>query len=47
MTHSPTIGITARKGDDAWVREHTRNYINVLHEYGATTVPTIGGCGFW
>ncbi|MCB0161732.1 MAG: gamma-glutamyl-gamma-aminobutyrate hydrolase family protein, partial [Caldilineaceae bacterium] len=38
MTHPPIIGITARKGDDAWVREHTRNYINVLHEYGATTV---------
>lgn len=38
MTRSPIVGITARKGDDAWVHENTRHYITVLQEYGVTPV---------
>jgi putative glutamine amidotransferase len=38
MTRNLTIGITTRKGDDAWVRENTQNYINVLQSYGVTPV---------
>lgn len=38
MAHTPIIGVTARKGDDAWVRENTRHYIDVLNSYGAATV---------
>ena len=32
------IGVTTRRGDPEWVQKNTRNYLNVLAEYGATAV---------
>ncbi|MEZ4867950.1 MAG: gamma-glutamyl-gamma-aminobutyrate hydrolase family protein [Caldilineaceae bacterium] len=32
------IGVTTRHGEPAWVQQNTRNYLNILQEYGATPV---------
>ena len=32
------IGVTTRRGDAEWVQKSTRNYINILTEYGAIPV---------
>lgn len=41
-TNSPhgnlVIGVTVRRGDHGWVQKSTRNYLNVVAEYGATAV---------
>jgi putative glutamine amidotransferase len=32
------IGITVRRGDAEWVQKSTKNYLNILAEYGVTSV---------
>ena len=32
------IGVTTRHGDPAWVQKNTRNYLQILQEYGAIPV---------
>lgn len=32
------IGITVRRGDAEWVQKSTRNYLNILAEYGVTSI---------
>lgn len=32
------IGITVRSGDPEWVQKSTKNYLNILAEYGVTSV---------
>ena len=41
MSTTPTplwIGVTTRHGDAAWVQKNTRNYVQILQEYGAIPV---------
>lgn len=32
------VGVTARRGDEGWVQEHSRHYLSVLNGYGATPI---------
>lgn len=38
------IGVTTRHGDPAWVQKNTRNYLQVLAEYGALPVVLSPDC---
>lgn len=38
ITNPRWIGVTTRHGDPEWVQKNTRNYLNVLCEYGAIPI---------
>lgn len=37
-TNKPIIGVTTKRGEPEWVENHTKNYLDVLAEYGAISV---------